>query len=199
MQSNSFVFDIYGPLHWRMAGKLAVIETRPVINVTEMDSIVGRLLLGVHGDAVCFLEFLAEERRGEQLARLSQTFDADITPGENAVMAAVRQQLTEYFAGTRRQFDLQLGWMGTQFQTRVWQALTEIPYGRTCSYGDIARRIGQPQAMRAVGAANGRNHIPIIIPCHRVVNSDGSLGGFSSGLWRKQKLLELEARTSALI
>ena len=182
-----------------MAGKLAVIDMRPVINVTEMDSVVGRLLLGVQDDAICFLEFLAEERRGQQLASLSQTFAADITPGENAVMVAARQQLTEYFAGTRRQFDLQLGWMGTQFQIRVWQALTEIPYGKTCAYGDIARRIGQPQAMRAVGAANGRNHIPIIVPCHRVVNSDGSLGGFSSGLWRKQKLLELEARTSAVI
>ncbi len=173
-----------------MAGKVAVIE---------MDSIVGPLLLGVDGDAVCFLEFLDAERRDLQLARLSQTFDADIRPGDNAVLALARQQLTEYFAGTRRQFDLPLRQPGTPFQSRVWQALTEIPYGATCSYGDIARNIGQPQAMRAVGAANGRNHIPIIVPCHRVVNSDGSLGGFSSGLWRKEKLLELEARTSALI
>jgi methylated-DNA-[protein]-cysteine S-methyltransferase len=107
--------------------------------------------------------------------------------------------MTEYFAGTRRQFELPLRQPGTPFQSRVWQALTEIPYGSTCSYSDIARKIGQPQAMRAVGAANGRNHIPIIVPCHRVVNSDGSLGGFSSGLWRKQKLLELEARTNAWI
>jgi O-6-methylguanine DNA methyltransferase len=173
-----------------MAGNVAVIR---------MDSIVGPLLLGVHGDAMCFLEFLDAERREQQLARLSQTFDADIRPGEHAVLAAARQQMTEYFAGTRRQFELPLRQPGTPFQSRVWQALTEIPYGSTCSYSDIARKIGQPQAMRAVGAANGRNHIPIIVPCHRVVNSDGSLGGFSSGLWRKQKLLELEARTSAWI
>ncbi len=173
-----------------MAGKVAVIE---------MDSVVGPLLLGIHGDAICFLEFLDEAQRDLQLASLSQTFDADIRSGENALLAQARQQLTDYFSGTRRHFDLPLRQPGTPFQSRVWQALTEIPYGATCSYGDIARNIGQPQAMRAVGMANGRNHIPIIVPCHRVVNSDGSLGGFSSGLWRKQKLLELEARTNAWI
>jgi methylated-DNA-[protein]-cysteine S-methyltransferase len=130
---------------------------------------------------------------------LSQTFDADLELGENAVLALARRQLTEYFAGARQQFNLPLRQPGTPFQSRVWQALTEIPYGSTCSYGDIAKRLGQPQGMRAVGMANGRNHIPILVPCHRVVNSNGSLGGFSSGLWRKQKLLELEARTSAWI
>jgi O-6-methylguanine DNA methyltransferase len=190
MPGNSFVFDLRRSLHWRMAGNVAVME---------MDSVVGPLLLGVQGDFVCFLEFLDAQQREQQLARLSQTFAADIQPGKNAVLAAARRQLTEYFAGTRRQFDLPLRQPGTPFQSRVWQALTEIPYGATCSYGDVARNIGQPQAMRAVGMANGRNHIPIIVPCHRVVNSDGSLGGFSSGLWRKQKLLELEARTNAWI
>ena len=182
-----------------MLANKAVIDLRPTIMVIELDSIVGPLLLGAQGDALCFLEFLDEQQREQQLARLSQTFAADFRPGDSPVLTMARQQLTEYFAGTRRQFDLPLRQPGTLFQSRVWQALTEIPYGATCSYGAIARNIGQPQAMRAVGMANGRNHIPIIVPCHRVVNSDGSLGGFSSGLWRKEKLLELEARTSALI
>ena len=182
-----------------MLANKAAIDLRPTIKVIELDSIVGPLLLGVDGDAICFLEFLDTERREQQLAGVSQSIDADFRLGDNPVLTLARRQLTEYFAGTRRQFDLPLRQPGTPFQSRVWQALMEIPYGATCSYGDIARNIGQPQAMRAVGMANGRNHIPIIVPCHRVVNSDGSLGGFSSGLWRKQKLLELEARTNAWI
>jgi O-6-methylguanine DNA methyltransferase len=167
--------------------------TRPVIFFTELESMVGQILIGVYDHSVCFLEFLDEGRRDRQIA------DADLKPGECGLLAAARQQLAEYFSGTRQKFDLPLGQPGTQFQSTVWRALTEIPYGRTCSYGDIARRIGNPAATRAVGSANGRNQIPIIVPCHRVVSSDGSLGGFSSGLWRKQKLLELEARTTALI
>jgi O6-methylguanine-DNA--protein-cysteine methyltransferase len=141
-----------------MLANKAVIDLRPTIKVIELDSIVGPLLLGVDGDAICFLEFLDTERREQQLAGLSQSFDADFRPGDNPVLTLARRQLTEYFAGTRRQFDLPLRQPGTPFQSRVWQALTEIPYGATCSYGDIARNIGQPQAMRAVGMANGRNH-----------------------------------------
>lgn len=175
------------------------LATRPVISYTEFDSIVGRILLGVNNGAIWFLEFQGEGGRELQLARLSRHFNADVKPDECSLLARARQQLIEYFAGTRQQFDLPLRLTGTQFQSKVWTALTEIPYGRTCSYGDIARQLGQPHAMRAVGAANGRNQIPIIIPCHRVIGADGSLGGFSSGLWRKQILLELEARTTALI
>lgn len=172
-------------------------QNRAIIRVTEVESAVGPLLVGTQHDRVVFLEFDAASPA--QLARLSAAFGAELLPGECALLASARRQLTEYFAGERRHFDLPLRFAGTPFQNRVWQALIDIPYGQTCSYGDIARQVGQPLAMRAVGAANGRNHIPIIIPCHRVVNSNGGLGGFSSGLWRKQALLELEARTTALI
>ncbi len=101
-------------------------------------------------------------------------------------------QLAEYFAGRRRAFHLRLAPVGTDFQLRVWRALCEIPYGAVRDYGDIARAIGQPKATRAVGQANGRNPLPIVIPCHRVVAGDGTIGGFSSGLEVKHRLLALE-------
>jgi methylated-DNA-[protein]-cysteine S-methyltransferase len=101
-------------------------------------------------------------------------------------------QLGEYFAGTRREFDLDLAPYGTEFQLRVWRALRGIPYGTVRNYGDVARAIGQPGAARAVGQANGCNPLPIVIPCHRVIASDGSIGGYSGGLAIKHRLLGLE-------
>jgi methylated-DNA-[protein]-cysteine S-methyltransferase len=106
--------------------------------------------------------------------------------------AAVRTQLGEYFAGQRREFALPLAPRGTAFQLRVWQALRAIPFGAVRNYGDIARIIGQPGASRAVGQANGRNPLPIVIPCHRVIASDGSIGGYTGGLAIKHHLLALE-------
>lgn len=110
-----------------------------------------------------------------------------------APLAAAAAQLAEYFAGERTSFDVPLAPHGTPFQLRVWRALREIPYGTTWSYGELARRIGKPSAVRAVGLANGRNPIPIIVPCHRVIGADGSLTGYGGGLDRKRYLLGLEA------
>lgn len=112
-------------------------------------------------------------------------------------LAAAAAQLTEYFAGSRVAFDLPLAPRGTEFQRRVWDALREIPYGETISYAELARRIGQPSAMRAVGLANGRNPISIVVPCHRVIGADGSLTGYGGGIDRKRVLLDLEARVSS--
>jgi methylated-DNA-[protein]-cysteine S-methyltransferase len=111
--------------------------------------------------------------------------------------AAIQVQLQEYFAGARRVFELPLNPQGTEFQHRVWRALGEIGFGEVCDYAHIARRIGQPKATRAVGQANGRNPIPIVIPCHRVIASDGTLGGYSGGLPIKRQLLALEGRRLA--
>jgi len=105
----------------------------------------------------------------------------------------VSRQLREYFTGERREFDLPLKLSGTEFQVSVLEALQNIPYGETTSYGEIAKRIGRPKAVRAVGAANGRNPIPIIVPCHRVIGSTGDLTGFGGGLDTKEALLRLEA------
>jgi methylated-DNA-[protein]-cysteine S-methyltransferase len=115
--------------------------------------------------------------------------------GSETVLAAAAEQLREYFAGTRETFDLPLELDGTEFQRRAWLALAEIPYGMTRSYGEQARRLGVPRAARAVGAANGANPLPIVLPCHRLVGADGSLTGFGGGLDVKRWLLQHERAT----
>ena len=112
---------------------------------------------------------------------------------ERAPFESVLNQLSEYFAGQRRSFDLALAPEGTGFQRAVWRALLDIPYGETLSYGELACRIGNPRASRAVGLANGANPLPIVVPCHRVIGADGSLTGFGGGLAIKQRLLRLES------
>ncbi|KEZ75854.1 methylated-DNA--[protein]-cysteine S-methyltransferase [Salinisphaera hydrothermalis] len=111
---------------------------------------------------------------------------------DDSAFEAARQQLDEYFAGQRQTFDLALAPNGTAFQQRVWAALADIPFGHTENYGELARRIGSPRAARAVGLANGRNPIPIIVPCHRVIGADGSLTGYGGGIERKRWLLQHE-------
>ena len=113
-----------------------------------------------------------------------------------AALDAAKRQLAEYFDGDRREFDLPLAPDGTAFQLRVWEELRRIAYGETISYGELARRIGQPTASRAVGAANGRNPLSIVVPCHRVIGADGTLTGFGGGLPVKQALLDLESRVA---
>jgi methylated-DNA-[protein]-cysteine S-methyltransferase len=113
--------------------------------------------------------------------------------GEDRVLAQARRELDQYFAGKRKSFDVVLAPRGTSFQQLVWMALRAIPYGETRTYGQQAARIGSPKAFRAVGLANGKNPIAIIVPCHRVIGSDGGMTGFGGGIARKQFLLELEA------
>jgi methylated-DNA-[protein]-cysteine S-methyltransferase len=115
-----------------------------------------------------------------------------------ARLAFARRQLEEYFAGERRSFELPLRPQGTPFQLEVWEGLRTIPWGRTWSYAELAQAIGKPKAMRAVGAANGRNPLPIVVPCHRVIGADGSLTGFGGGIEIKARLLALEGRDSDL-
>ncbi|HJU64057.1 MAG TPA: methylated-DNA--[protein]-cysteine S-methyltransferase [Gemmatimonadaceae bacterium] len=154
------------------------------ISYTTIDSPVGRLMVAADDDAVRLIEF--------QLPGRSSAVDFRSEPRETALLRETRDQLGEYFAGCRRRFDLPLDPRGSPFQQRVWSALLEVPYGATCSYMSIARRLGDPRATRAVGAANGRNPIPIIIPCHRVIGADGTLTGYGGGLERKRYLLRLE-------
>jgi len=116
----------------------------------------------------------------------------DHSSGQDAFIQQAKTQLSEYFNGQRRQFDLPLDIDGTPFRKKVWRALQTIPYGECWSYAELAQRIGQPKAMRAVGSANGNNPLCIVIPCHRVIAKDGGLGGYTGGLERKQWLLELE-------
>lgn len=154
-----------------------------------MQSPVGMLTLVARGD--CLAAVLWEDER-ENRVRLGDLYRDDGHP----VLLQTARQLGEYFAGGRQRFDLPLDFAGTAFQRRVWAALLTIPFGETRSYGDIARQIGNPSAVRAVGAANGRNPISIIAPCHRVIGASGGLTGFAGGLPAKQYLLALEGRQS---
>lgn len=148
---------------------------------------IGELLLAGDTDGLSMIGFPDGKMRREP----DPDWILDETPFEDAV-----RQLEEYFAGERREFTLPLKLTGTDFQVRVLEELTRIPYGQTVSYGTVAKRIGRPGAMRAVGAANGRNPIPIVIPCHRVIGSSGKLTGFGGGLDTKAALLRLEAENS---
>jgi methylated-DNA-[protein]-cysteine S-methyltransferase len=145
---------------------------------------IGRLLLTSDGIALTGLYM--------ELSRKSQSTEGWAQDAAVAPLEATLQQLSEYFAGTRREFDLPLRLEGSPFQQRVWRELTEIPYGETWSYGQLAKRIGNPSASRAVGLANGRNPISILVPCHRVIGADGSLTGYGGGLDRKSWLLAHE-------
>ena len=150
---------------------------------TIQESPVGPLLLGWGDDALTLLIF----QKGKKARQPDLLWKLSTEP-----FGEVIRQLNSYFAGELQQFDLPLAPAGTPFQLRVWEALRSIPFGQTISYGELARRIGQPTAVRAVGAANGRNPLPIVIPCHRVIGSDGSLTGFGGGLPAKKHLLALE-------
>jgi methylated-DNA-[protein]-cysteine S-methyltransferase len=156
---------------------------------TRIESPVGELL--VTADAAGALTRLHFPGRPRALP-------ADWTRNEEP-FAEVRRQLDAYFAGELEDFDLRLAPSGTRFQLQVWSALRAIPYGATASYGEIARTVGQPGAARAVGGANNRNPIAIVVPCHRVIGASGSLTGYGGGLDRKRRLLALEAGTPALI
>ncbi|GAB3360282.1 methylated-DNA--[protein]-cysteine S-methyltransferase [Lysobacter tyrosinilyticus] len=149
-----------------------------------IDSPVGPLLLAGSDAGLQLIEFHAPRHpmpRGD-----------DWCEGDHAVLQQTQEQLDEYFAGQRQHFDLPLAPLGTEFQCRVWWELANIPFGETISYAKLAQRLGRPTATRAVGAANGRNPIPIVLPCHRVIGADGSLTGFGGGLPTKQFLLQLE-------
>ncbi len=148
-----------------------------------MDSPIGRLRLTATTDALTGIEFRARKPPARR---------AEIPPAAAALLRAGRRQLEAYFARELEDFDLPLAPQGTPFQRATWQKLREIPYGATITYGDLARKVGRPKASRAVGAANGRNPLPIVIPCHRVIGSDGSLTGFGGGIKIKRQLLELE-------
>ncbi len=157
-----------------------------------IESPLGPLVAGATSDGICLLEFTDRRMLDAQFAVLRRRFKCAIVPGENRHIVQLRKELAAYFKGLLKHFSVPLVYPGTDFQLRVWKELLRIPYGKTVSYEGIAKRMGSPSSHRAVGNANGLNRIAIVIPCHRVVNKSGELGGYGGGLWRKQKLLALE-------
>jgi O-6-methylguanine DNA methyltransferase len=168
--------------------------TTEAVLTTTLESPVGPLLAGATDEGICLLEFAAPSRQKAQLAALRRQFGSAIEPGRHELTDQLAEELAEYFGGARREFMVPLVLAGTPFQRRVWEQLRAIPYGETRSYADIARAVGSPAAVRAVGSANGKNRIAIVIPCHRVINKGGALGGYGGGLDRKRFLLDLERR-----
>ncbi|MHC8401727.1 methylated-DNA--[protein]-cysteine S-methyltransferase [Pseudomonas sp. MDT1-17] len=152
---------------------------------TTLASPVGELKLVANGSRLAAI--LWENDKPERV-RLGPMRESP----ENPILMRTAQQLREYFSGTRNRFDLELEFVGTEFQKKVWAALLTIPFGETRSYSEIARQIGNPSAVRAVGAANGKNPISIVAPCHRVIGASGKLTGFAGGLEAKEQLLTLE-------
>jgi methylated-DNA-[protein]-cysteine S-methyltransferase len=165
------------------------------------DSPVGPLLLAGDQDALHVLAFGLPPAGGRQRLEVSRPreIDADWKPDVKGVLGPIRKELDQYFAGRLKKFSTPVAFNGTQFQTTVWQELRRIPYGETISYLELAKRIKNPKAVRAVGLANGANPIAIIVPCHRVIGSNGSLTGFGGGIPTKRALLELEKGQRTLL
>ncbi len=141
---------------------------------------------------ICLLEFTDRKNVEKQFTSLSKALKAEIKEGEHSHFQQLEKELAEYFAGNRISFEVPLHTTGTEFQEKVWQLLREIPMGEIRTYKQQSEFLGNPKAIRAVGTANGINKIAILIPCHRVIGSNGELVGYAGGIWRKQKLLELE-------
>jgi AraC family transcriptional regulator, regulatory protein of adaptative response / methylated-DNA-[protein]-cysteine methyltransferase len=164
-----------------------------------VESPVGPLIVAANDEGICLLEFTDRRMLETQFAVLRRRFACAIVPGNHKHIEALKDELARYFAGTVKEFTVPLVYPGSPFQQAVWAQLLRIPYGQTRSYEDVACAIGSSGAQRAVGRANGQNRIAIVIPCHRVVNKGGQLGGYGGGLWRKQFLLDLERGVRTLL
>jgi AraC family transcriptional regulator, regulatory protein of adaptative response / methylated-DNA-[protein]-cysteine methyltransferase len=163
-----------------------------VINIIRFTTLLGPMFACATDDGLCLLEFTDRRMLETEFQDLCKGLDAVILPGENKFLDQVQVELSEYMEGKRKHFDILLDPVGTEFQRTAWNALLEIPYGETWSYQQQAEKLGNPGSARAVGTANGLNKIAIIIPCHRVIGSNGDLTGYGGGLGRKKWLLELE-------
>ena len=165
-----------------------------LVSMTRVLTPLGPMVAGATDEGICLLEFADRRMLETQINRLRKYLDCSFAPGSNDHIAHLDEELRQYFDGRLTRFTVLTVVPGTDFQRAVWQQLLTIPYGRTRSYEEQARAIGRPSARRAVGRANGDNRIAIVIPCHRVVASNGTLCGYGGGLWRKQHLLDHERR-----
>ena len=169
----------------------------PSAAVADLDTPIGGMIAAATQTHLVLLEFGRRRTLDRQLERAARATGLRFERGDSPILEQLRRELAEYFRGARRAFDVPLHAPGTPFQMRVWAELQRIAAGTTATYGRVAAAIGHPTAVRAVAHANGDNRIAILIPCHRVIGADGSLTGYGGGLWRKKKLLDLEAQADA--
>jgi AraC family transcriptional regulator, regulatory protein of adaptative response / methylated-DNA-[protein]-cysteine methyltransferase len=194
-ESHSGFREAFGRAFDEAPGRSRGTGDRVVI--TMLETPLGPLLAGATDQGINFLEYTDRRMLEHNLKIMRRRFGCAIVPGQHPLLRRLRQELDDYFQRGRSAFTLPLAARGTPFQEKVWQELRRIPHGKTISYDELARRVGQPTALRAVARANGMNRVAILIPCHRVIGKDGSLTGYGGGLWRKRLLLELE-RTGTL-
>lgn len=168
------------------------MKKKNIIKTKRYESPCGVLMLGSFGDQLCLCDWQVEKHRDHVDKRIKRMLNAAFEEGTSEVIEKAVEQLDDFFAGKRREFEVPLLFVGTDFQKTVWNELLRIPFGQTISYGEMARRIGMPKAVRAVANANGANAISIFAPCHRVIGSDHSLTGYGGGLDAKRTLLKLE-------
>lgn len=180
-------------------GPPSAAARRRRLHLTRLVTPLGAVVAGAIEEGICLLEFADRRMLETQLRRLARLLPGDVVPEGHVHIAQLDVELREYFAGTRRTFDVPVVASGTDFQERCWAFLRAIPYGETRSYEQEATAVGVPHAYRAVGRANGDNRVAIVIPCHRVVRADGALAGYGGGMWRKRRLLDLEAGQGAAL
>ncbi len=160
---------------------------------------IGELIIGSFEGQICILDYRYRKMHASVDNRIKRLLKADFLEQEDAAIQQAKQEIDEYLAGERTKFDLPILLVGTDFQKAVWQELMKVPYGTTLSYMKLAERLGQAKAVRAVASANGANALALIVPCHRIIASDGSLGGYGGGLPVKKRLLKLEQKKRTLI
>jgi len=189
-ESHSGFRDAFNRTFGKAPGRARYNTGHIVIELIE--SPLGPLLAAASDEGICLLEYTDRRMLEHNLATMRQRFASAVVPGDHKWLKRLRAELADYFAGKLREFSVPLAPRGTPFQEKVWRELRNIPHGETIAYDELAQRIGQPTAQRAVARANGMNRICILIPCHRVIGKDGSLTGYGGGLWRKRLLLDLE-------
>lgn len=188
-ESHSGFRDAFGKTFGSPPGKSG---SKDCMVTSIYESPMGAIIIAANSQGICLAEFTDRRMLEYQLKVLKKYFRGPLIPGKNKFIVQAERELTEYFSGKLNNFKVPVVYPGTEFQQKVWSELIKIPYGKTISYEELANRAGIKNGARAVGTANGMNRIGIIIPCHRVVNKSGKLGGYGGGLWRKKKLLELE-------
>lgn len=189
--SHSGFRQAFGQTFGHPPGQVRPTDPSP-LRVMLLDSPIGSLLAGATDEGLAVLEFADRGLPAGRLESLRKAFRVPVLPGPHPHLDTLATELDEYFAGRRRDFSIPVMPRGTTFQSRVWTELRRIPFGATVSYQELAQRVDQPTASRAVARANSQNPIVILVPCHRVIGKDGTLTGYGGGLWRKRLLLELE-------
>jgi O-6-methylguanine DNA methyltransferase len=171
-------------------------EKKELIYLTDIETPLGKMTAGCTNEGICLLEFTDRKEYQKEIVQIEKHFNSSAKFAKHKLHKEVIKQLEEYFSGKRKTFGLAINVPGTEFQKKVWNALIDVPYGKTRTYLEQSKTLGNPKAIRAIAKANGNNRISIIIPCHRIIGTNGNLIGYGGGLWRKKWLLQHEQNYS---